>query len=216
MKPTRLLSIFGATILVLAGALAAGRVRSQAAPAAPTLEKATFGMGCFWCAETAFEGLSGVATATSGYAGGFKKDPTYEEVSAGKTGHAEVVQIAFDPQKIAFAQLLDIFWHNIDPTQSNGQFCDHGNQYRSAIFCHDDAQKKLAEASKRQIETTQQRFKAKIVTEITLASVFYPAEEYHQDFYKKDPERYESYRRGCGRDRRLQELWGAPGRHGRS
>ena len=188
----------------------------QAQETAPALEKATFGMGCFWCAETAFEGLPGVVSVTSGYAGGSKKDPKYEEVAAGKTGHAECVQVVFDPQKIGYNDLLDIFWHNVDPTQARGQFCDHGDQYRSVILYDGDVQKRLAEDSKRKIETTPQRFEGKIVTGIEPASMFYPAEDYHQDFYKKDPERYESYRRGCGRDRRLQELWGAPGRHGRS
>lgn len=197
--------------LVLAGLLLPLSVRAQGV--SPTLEKAIFGMGCFWCAETAFEGLPGVVSVTSGYAGGFQKDPTYEQVSAGKTGHAECVQVVFDPQKITYAKLLDIFWHNVDPTQAEGQFCDHGHQYRAVIFYEGDTQKRLAEDSKHRIETTPQRFEGRIVTEITPAAVFYPAEEYHQDFYKKNPERYESYRRGCGRDRRLQELWGAPGRH---
>jgi peptide-methionine (S)-S-oxide reductase len=191
----------------------AGAARTQEAPAT---EKATFAMGCFWCAETAFEGLPGVVSVTSGYTGGFEKDPTYEEVSAGKTGHAESVQVVYDPKKVSYAQLLELFWHNIDPTQAEGQFCDHGHQYRSAVFYQDATQKQLAEDSKHKIETTPQRFKGKIVTEIVPAAVFYPAEAYHQDFYKKDPERYESYREGCGRDRRLQQLWGAPGRHGRS
>jgi peptide-methionine (S)-S-oxide reductase len=213
MKSGRILPSLGATFLVLAGALAAGRALSQGTGAASA--KATFGMGCFWCAETAFEGLPGVTSVISGYTGGYKKNPTYKEVSAGKTGHAEVVQVAFHPEKIPYAELLEVFWHNIDPTQADGQFCDHGQQYRSAIFYHDETQKNLAEASKQHLESTA-RFKDKIVTEITPASGFYPAEDYHQDFYKKDPERYESYRRGCGRDRRLQELWGAPGRHGRS
>jgi peptide-methionine (S)-S-oxide reductase len=198
----------------VAGAAVAGQTGTAANPAAAALERATFAMGCFWCAETAFEGLPGVVSVTSGYTGGFKKDPTYEEVSSGTTGHAESVQILYDPKKITYEQLLDLFWHNIDPTSAEGQFCDRGHQYRSVIFYEGETQKKLAEASKHALETTPQRFKEKIVTELIAASKFYPAEEYHQDFYKKDPVRYESYRLGCGRDRRLEKLWGKPGRHG--
>lgn len=170
--------------------------------------EAIFAGGCFWCVETAFEGQPGVLSVTSGYTGGTKKDPKYEEVSSGSTGHAESVQVIFDPAKTTYAKLLDIFWHNIDPLQASGQFCDHGTQYRSAIFYLDDAQKKAAEASKKAIEASK-RFSSPIVTEITKASTFYPAEGYHQDFYKKDPMRYTSYRLGCGRDKRLVELWGA-------
>ena len=191
----------------------AGPAAKSAAPA-PALEKATFAGGCFWCMETAFEGLPGVTAVISGYTDGAKLNPTYHEVSSGGTGHAESVQITYDPKTITYAALLDIFWHNIDPTQSNGQFCDIGTQYRSGIFYHDATQKRLAEASKRALETTPQRFKKPIVTEIAAATRFWPAEDYHQDFYKKDPERYESYREGCGRDRRLTQLWGQPGRHG--
>ena len=182
--------------------------------AAPVFAKAIFAGGCFWCEETAFEGLPGVQSVISGYTGGTKLNPTYEEVSAGGTGHAESVEITFDPKKISYSELLDLFWHNVDPTQSNGQFCDIGNQYRSAIFYLDAGQKQLAEESKRKIETAPQRFKGRIVTQIVAATKFYPAEEYHQDFYRKDPERYQSYRQGCGRDRRLTQLWGQPGRQG--
>ncbi|HLN80773.1 MAG TPA: peptide-methionine (S)-S-oxide reductase MsrA, partial [Thermoanaerobaculia bacterium] len=161
----------------------------------------------FWCEETAFEGVPGVISVTSGYTGGQKKDPTYEEVSSGGTGHAESVQVVYDPSKISYEKLLDIFWHNVDPFQANGQFCDHGTQYRSAIFYRDDAQRAAAEASKRELEEDA-RFRGKIVTQIVPASRFYPAEEYHQDFYKKDPVRYHSYRAGCGRDARLKAIWG--------
>jgi peptide-methionine (S)-S-oxide reductase len=216
MKLERFFLALWAIVLSGAVAIGAGAVPADTAPTPAGLDKATFSMGCFWCAETAFEGYPGVVSVTSGYTGGFKKDPSYEEVSSGNTGHAESVQILFDPKKVTYAQLLDLFWHNIDPTQSEGQFCDHGHQYRSAIFYANDTQKKLAEESKHTIETTPQRFKGKIVTEITPASVYYPAEDYHQDFYKKDPDRYESYRHGCGRDKRLEELWGAPGRQGHS
>jgi peptide-methionine (S)-S-oxide reductase len=195
-----------------AGPAAAPAPGKPAAP--PMFEKAIFAGGCFWCEETAFEGLPGVQSVISGYIGGTKLNPTYEEVSAGGTGHAESVQITYDPKQITYAQLLDIFWHNTDPTQVGGQFCDIGNQYRSAVFYLDSTQKRLAEESKRKIETTPHRFKAKIVTQIVAATKFYPAEEYHQDFYRKDPERYQSYRLGCGRDKRLTELWGQPGRQG--
>jgi peptide-methionine (S)-S-oxide reductase len=185
-------------------------------PAVSTkLEHATFAGGCFWCEETAFEGLPGVQSVTSGYTGGFQKNPTYEEVSAGVTGHAESVDIVFDPSKVTYRELLQLFWHNVDPTQANGQFCDHGNQYRSAIFYHDSTQHALALASKKAIEDSK-RFDRPIVTEIVAATHFYPAEQYHQDFYKKDPVRYKTYRFGCGRDARLKEIWGQPGRQGHS
>ncbi len=196
--------------------VAAGGVGTAAPQPLPSVARATFAGGCFWCMETAFEGLPGVKAVVSGYTGGARQDPTYEEVSAGGTGHAESVQITYDPRQITYAGLLDLFWHNIDPTQSGGQFCDHGTQYRSAIFYHDATQKRLAEESKRKLETTPQRFQAPIVTQIVAATRFWPAEEYHQDFYRKDPVRYQSYRLGCGRDRRLVELWGQPGRHGKS
>ena len=201
--------------IVATGAPAASAPAAKPASGpAPVSEKATFAGGCFWCIETAFEGLPGVATVISGYTDGAKQNPTYDEVSAGRTGHAESVQITYNPRQISYAQLLDIFWLNIDPTQANGQFCDHGTQYRSGIYYHDATQKRLAEESKRKLETTPQRFKKPIVTAIVAATPFWPAEEYHQDFYRKDPVRYQSYRTGCGRDRRLTELWGKPGRHG--
>jgi peptide-methionine (S)-S-oxide reductase len=170
-------------------------------------ETAIFAGGCFWCEETAFVGVPGVISVTSGYTGGQTKNPTYEQVSAGVTGHAESVQVVFDPAKITYAQLLDVFWHNVDPTQKGGQFCDHGTQYRSAIFYKDENQRKAAEESKRKLEE-QARFKGQIVTEITAATAFYPAEEYHQQFYKKNPMRYHEYRLGCGRDARLKQIWG--------
>jgi peptide-methionine (S)-S-oxide reductase len=177
-------------------------------------QKAIFAMGCFWCAETAFEGLPGVRAVISGFDGGNEPHPTYEQVSAGGTGHAESVCVIYDTRKVSYAQLLELFWHNIDPTSAEGQFCDRGHQYRSAIFYVNDEQKRLALASKRRLETTPQRFKDPIVTEITPATTFWPAEEYHQDFYRKDPAQYHDYREGCGRDRRLIELWGKPGRQG--
>jgi peptide-methionine (S)-S-oxide reductase len=168
--------------------------------------EAIFAGGCFWCEETAFEGVPGVSAVVSGYSGGAKKNPAYEEVSSGTTGHAESVRVTFDPSKISYARLLEIFWHSVDPTDRGGQFCDRGNQYRSAVFYLDDAQRRAAEESKKAIEA---QLKRPVATEITKAGEFYPAEEYHQDFYKKNPGRYYSYREGCGRDRRLRELWGA-------
>ena len=193
----------------LAIGLAFCLVSSALALAAP-LKRATaiFAGGCFWCEETAFEEVPGVVAVISGYTGGHVANPTYEQVSAGVTGHAESVQVVYDPDKISYEKLLDIFWHNVDPLQANAQFCDHGNQYRSAIFYRDPPQQKAAEASKAKLEE-EPRFKGKIVTEIVPATTFYRAEEYHQDFYKKNPVRYYSYRTGCGRDARLKELWGA-------
>ena len=173
----------------------------------PKLAKATFAGGCFWCMEHPFDSLEGVVSVMSGYTGGTKKNPTYQEVSAGGTGHAESVQIVYDPTKIGYRKLLEVFWHNIDPTTPNRQFCDAGNQYRSAVFYHDEEQKRLVEESKRELERTKP-FQGSIVTEIAPASVFYPAEEYHQRYYKKNPVRYKFYRYNCGRDQRLKELWG--------
>ncbi len=172
-------------------------------------ERATafFAGGCFWCMEAPFDRLAGVVSVTSGYTGGQKKNPTYEEVSAGITGHAESVQVIYDSAKISYDQLLEVFWHNIDPLARNAQFCDHGTQYRSAIFYTDESQRSAAEESKRKLEE-QPQFKGKIATQIAAASVFYAAEEYHQHFYRKNPLRYNQYRAGCGRDRRLKELWG--------
>jgi peptide-methionine (S)-S-oxide reductase len=168
---------------------------------------ATFAGGCFWCMEPPFDELDGVLSTTSGYTGGHKQNPTYEEVSTGTTGHTEAVQVKYDPTRITYERLLEVFWRNIDPVTANAQFCDHGSQYRSGIFYHDAAQRRLAEESKRALETSG-RFKAPIVTEIGEARTFYPAEAYHQDYYKKNPMRYKFYRAGCGRDRRLADLWG--------
>jgi len=197
--------------LALAGLLiAAGSGPSRAAQPAPNhpVAKATFAAGCFWCVEAAFDKVPGVISTTSGYTGGTKKNPTYEEVSAGGTGHAESVEVAYDPAKVSYEKLLDTFWHNVDPLVKDRQFCDAGHQYRSAIFYHDETQKRLAEASRTEV---QKRFKQPIQTEIVAAAQFYPAEEYHQDYYKKNPLRYKFYRSGCGRDKRLTELWGSSG-----
>jgi peptide-methionine (S)-S-oxide reductase len=155
--------------------------------------------------EGPFDKLDGVVSTTSGYTGGTRKNPSYEEVSSGGTGHAESVQVVYDPSKVSYEKLLEVYWHNVDPLARNRQFCDVGTQYRSAIFYHDEAQKRLAEASKAE---TQKRFKQPIETQIVAASAFYPAEDYHQDYYTKNPIRYKFYRSGCGRDARLEELWG--------
>jgi peptide-methionine (S)-S-oxide reductase len=178
---------------------------SVAAADAQEMAKATFAGGCFWCMEPPFDALDGVVSTTSGYTGGHTANPTYEQVSAGKTGHAEAVEIVYDPRKVTYARLLEVFWRNIDPLTANAQFCDTGSQYRSGIFVHDATQRKLAEASK---EAAAQRLQKPIVTEITAASQFWPAEEYHQDYYKKNPIRYKFYRTSCGRDRRLEAIWG--------
>jgi len=157
--------------------------------------------------ESPFDKLDGVLSTTSGYTGGHKKNPTYEEVSAGGTGHAESVQVVYDPEKISYSRLLEVFWHNIDPLARNRQFCDAGEQYRSAIFYHDAEQRRLAEASKEALEASG-RFSQPIATEIVAAGAFWPAEEYHQDYYKKHSISYRFYRWNCGRDKRLEELWG--------
>ena len=174
---------------------------------APGLESATFAGGCFWCMEPPYDELAGVVSTTSGYIGGQTKNPTYEEVSRGGTGHAEAVQVVYDPKKVSYEKLLEVFWRNIDPTTPNAQFCDHGTQYRSAIFFHNDEQRRLAQASRDEVARTK-RFREPIVTEITRATTFYPAEAYHQDYYKKNPLRYKFYRANCGRDTRLEQLWG--------
>jgi peptide-methionine (S)-S-oxide reductase len=202
-----------AGFLALGGLLMAAAPGTGAAKAAPPaqgrqLAKATFAGGCFWCMEGPFDKVDGVVSTTSGYTGGTRKNPSYEEVSSGGTGHAESVQVVYDPAKVSYEKLLEVYWHNIDPLARNRQFCDVGTQYRSAIFYHDETQKRLAEASKAEV---QKRFKQPIATEIVAASAFYPAEDYHQDYYMKNPIRYKFYRTGCGRDARLEELWGQSG-----
>jgi len=191
-----------AVIFLILGGLAHGAASSRGGM---PLAKATFAGGCFWCMEPPYDELEGVISTISGYTGGTKKNPTYEQVSAGTTGHTEAVEITYDPKKVSYEKLLDVFWRNIDPLTANAQFCDSGSQYRSGVFYHDQTQKTLAEASKKRV---QSRFKQPIVTEIVQASEFYPAEDYHQDYYKKNPIRYKFYRYSCGRDKRLQELWG--------
>lgn len=172
---------------------------------------ATFAGGCFWCVEADFDKLDGVLETVSGYTGGKVANPTYQQVSAGGTGHTEVVRITYDPAKVTYQQLLDTFWKNIDPFAKDAQFCDHGDQYRSAIFTHDEEQKTLAEASKKAVQAKlKARFKETVQTEIAVAGAFYPAEDYHQDYYKKNPIRYSFYRFNCGRDARLEQVWGKP------
>lgn len=197
-------ALFVLGVIVLVSGVAAYGASQNVARA--DLTKATFAGGCFWCMEPPYDKLEGVISTISGYTGGTKKNPTYEEVSAGTTGHTEAVEVTYDPKKITYAKLLDVFWHNIDPLTPNRQFCDGGSQYRAAIFYHDETQKRLAEESKKALG---KRFKEPIVTEIVRAKEFYPAEEYHQDYYIKNPLRYKFYRYNCGRDRRLEELWGA-------
>ncbi len=197
---------------VLLAAVPAGGTEGGAAPEARRLERATFAGGCFWCMESPFDKLPGVASVTVGYTGGRTEKPTYEEVSAGGTGHAESVEVLFDPAKISYAQLLDVYWHNIDPTTPNRQFCDVGNQYRTAIFYHDAEQKARAEASKTALGASG-RLPGPIVTEIVPAGTFWPAEGYHQHYYKKNPVRYKFYRFSCGRDQRLEQLWGRDAGH---
>ena len=169
---------------------------------------AIFAGGCFWCEESAFQDLPGVVSVTSGYTGGTTPNPTYEEVSSGRTGHAESAEVVYDPSKTSYEKLLDVYWHNIDPTQKDAQFCDHGTQYRTAIFYFDEAQKRAAEAYKAKLEQ-EPRFKGKIATQIVPASKFYPAEAYHQNYCKVKPVQYQAYREGCGRDARLKQIWGA-------
>jgi len=198
MNAVRFLSVALMVVLVAVTG-SAGQAAEQA--------RAVFAGGCFWCMEEAFEKVDGVVSVTSGYMGGQKTNPTYEEVSAGNTGHAESVEVVYDPAKVSYQKLLDHFWKNVDPLTPNAQFCDHGSQYRAVIFYGNDEEKRLAEASKQAIEQSK-RFTEPIVTQIAMASKFYPAEDYHQDFYKKNPIRYKFYKTSCGRVNRLEMLWG--------
>ncbi|MBW3551083.1 MAG: peptide-methionine (S)-S-oxide reductase MsrA [Proteobacteria bacterium] len=185
---------------------------TKASDAAPSGQSAVaiFAGGCFWCMEPPFDELPGVTATTSGYIGGHVADPSYQQVSAGHTGHTEAVRVDYDPAQVSYATLLDVFWRNIDPVAVDRQFCDVGDQYRSAIFTTDAQQKRLAEASKRELQASG-RFERPIATEIAAAPRFYPAEQYHQDYYEKNPVRYKFYRFTCGRQQRLDELWGAAG-----
>jgi len=190
---------------LIAVAAVAGAAAAQ--PAVPERAVATFAGGCFWCVESDFDHVPGVLETISGYTGGKVANPTYSQVSAGGTGHAESVEVVYDPRKVSFAQLLDYFWHHVDPTVKDQQFCDHGNQYRTAIFVHNDEERKLAEASKKKVEA---ELKKPIYTEIVQAGPFYKAEDYHQDFYLKNPTKYKFYRWNCVRDQRLEQIWGKP------
>ena len=199
--------VFGAP---LNAQTAATKAAPQATPAVTA--KASFAGGCFWCVESDFDKIPGVISTTSGYTGGRVVKPTYEQVSSHNTGHAEAVEVVYDPAKVSYERLVAYFWHTIDPTVKDQQFCDHGSPYRTAIFAQNDEQLKIAQASRAALEKSKP-FKEPIVTEITLATAFYPAEEYHQDYYKKNPVRYKYYRNGCGRDARLQQLWGDQAGH---
>jgi peptide-methionine (S)-S-oxide reductase len=191
--------------LLLPGFASAARQEAFSANSSPATAKATFAGGCFWCMEEAFEAVPGVIAVTSGYIGGRTKDPTYEQVSGGDTGHTEAIEIVYDPSRVEYARLLQVFWRNIDAVDGSGQFCDRGSQYRSGIFVHSDEQHRQAEASKQEVAKGLGR---SIKTEIVTASQFYAAEGYHQDYYKKNPVRYKFYKWNCGREKRLGDLWG--------
>lgn len=180
-----------------------------AEPPAAGLAVATFAAGCFWCVEPPYDKLAGVVSTTSGYTGGTKAGATYKEIGGGGTGHTEAVRIVYDPAKVKYETLLEVFWRNVDPLDGKGQFCDKGDMYRPAILAHDEEQTRLAEASKAQLAASG-RFKQPIAVSVEPAKEFWVAEDYHQDYYKKNPTKYSYYRWGCGRDARLEELWGKP------
>jgi len=207
MRRNRLRGPAGLVLVVGLVISVPGSATTQETSAPMTTEKATFAGGCFWCMEGPFEQLPGVVSVTSGYTGGEQPNPTYEEVSSGGSGHAEAVQIAYDPAKVTYQQLLETFWRQIDPTQPDGQFADHGSQYRTAIFYHGEEQQRLAEASRDALAASG-KFARPIVTEIAPAGPFYPAEDYHQDYYKKNPLRYNLYKAGSGRAGFLKRTWG--------
>lgn len=206
-------SMLCAALALAASAASAAAPAKSAAPTAKSATKhdstavATFAMGCFWSAESAFEGRPGVISVTSGYTGGHVPHPSYEEVSSGTTGHFEAIEVVYDPARTTFARLLDVFWHNVDPTQGDGQFCDRAPEYRSIVFYHSDAQRDAAQKSMRDMASSL-LVKKPVVSQILPAGPFYPAEEYHQDFARRNPEYYQRYREGCGRDARLMQLWG--------
>jgi peptide-methionine (S)-S-oxide reductase len=193
--------------LLFGAALSIALVGAAGAQSSGKTAVATFAGGCFWCVESDFDKVAGVISTTSGYTGGRSANPTYKQVSAGGTGHTEAVQIVYDPARVSYEKLLEVFWVNHDPLTPNRQFCDGGNQYRAGIFYHDDEQKKAAESSKAKVIASG-RFKQPVVTEIVAASRFYKAEDYHQDYYNKNPVQYKFYRWNCGRDQRLKQLWG--------
>jgi methionine-S-sulfoxide reductase len=201
-------ALFAAATAILAIMVPISQTGAQTTPPPAALETATFAGGCFWCVEADFQKVDGVVSVVSGFMGGKTPNPTYKQVVMGGTGHAEAVQLKFDPKKVSYQRLVDIFWRTIDPLDAGGQFCDRGDSYRTVIFTNSDAQKKIAEDSKAGLDASG-RFKQKIATEIVAAGPFTPAEDYHQNFHVKDPGRYYSYRAGCGRDARVKALWGA-------
>ena len=196
-------------MLIVAALILGLTAAASAAPKQDTTAVAIFAGGCFWCMEPPYDKLDGVLSTTSGYTGGKKANPTYKQVSSGRTKHREAVRIEYDPKRVDYARLLEVFWRNIDPLDGRGQFCDKGRHYTSAIYALDDEQLAAAEASKAALES-EGKLKGKIRTEILPAGAFYPAEDYHQDYYVKNPVRYKYYRWGCGRDARLKKLWGEP------
>jgi len=201
-------ALFLFVVLLVAGALIpAGPKSGKQAPSKPRLETATFAGGCFWCMQPPFDKTKGVVSTVAGYTGGPEKHPTYEQVSSGRTGHAEAVQVRFDPTQVSYEQLVEIFWRNIDPTQADGQFADIGKQYRTAIYYNSEAQKQVALASKERLAKSG-TFRKPIVTEIVPAGPFYPAEEYHQKYYLKNPDHYHRYAVGSGRVPFLRATWG--------
>lgn len=200
-----LLSTLTLSLTILIGV--AGSAQSNAQSDDENQAIATFAGGCFWCMEPPFDELDGVSSTISGYTGGHVENPSYEQVSAGGTGHTEAMQVTYDPDVVSYETLLDVYWHNIDPLDAGGQFCDRGSSYRSAIFVHTPEQRELAEASKQSIAESGQ-LNGEIVTPIQEASTFYPAEEYHQNYYDKNPLRYRFYKWNCGREQRLEEVWG--------
>ena len=194
----------------VSGSVRAAKTSAPAPP--PSSATATFAGGCFWCMEPPFEALPGVISVTSGFSGGMERNPTYEDVSASRTGHAEVVQVLYDPKRITYDELLRVYWHNVDPTSGDGQFCDRGKQYRPAIFYRNAAERRIAQESRTRA-TRELLVKKPIMVQIVPLMTFYPAEDYHQDYYKKNPQHYKEYRTGCGRDRRLRQLWGDAAAH---
>lgn len=201
-----------ALILVTLATALNGRAEPMNEPATQTAttKTAVFAGGCFWCMEPPFEKLDGVLQVISGYAGGHLANPTYKEVSSGSSGHYEVVQVTYNPQQVSYEQLLEVFWRNIDPLDAQGQFCDKGQQYTSVIFVADEVERAAAETAKAQVA---QELKQEIATQILPAAPFYPAEDYHQDYAKKNPVRYKFYRWNCGRDQRLNQLWSTPNKN---
>jgi peptide-methionine (S)-S-oxide reductase len=208
MKRIALAGVAALAVAFVYGVAAPSLAQTEAAKAPPAgMAVATFAAGCFWCTESDFDKVAGVVSTTSGYTGGSKANPTYYEVGNGRTGHTEGVRIVYDPKKVTYQKLLDVYWRNVDPFDARGQFCDKGSQYRPEIFVHDAEQKQLADASKAAVE---KKLKRQVAVKITPAATFYVAEDYHQDYYNKNPVRYKFYRYNCGRDARLEAIWGPP------